>query len=65
MGVDIGDRRLRLLAAVWGAIIMTALADLTEDGVDWANIGIDDVVARLDETFAEFTGEIEGLRQPG
>jgi AcrR family transcriptional regulator len=65
MGVDIGHRRLKLLAAMWGAIIMTALADLTEDGVDWANIGIDDIVARLEETFTEFTDEIEGLRQPG
>ena len=47
MGVDIGHRRLKLLAAMWGAIIMTALADLTEeDGIDWANIGIDDIVAR-------------------
>lgn len=65
MGVDIGHRRLKLLAAMWGAIIMTALADLTEDGVDWANIGIDDIVARLEETFTEFTDEIEDLRQPG
>jgi AcrR family transcriptional regulator len=64
MGVDIGHRRLKLLAAMWGAIIMTALADLTEDGVDWANIGIDDIVARLEETFTEFTDEIEDLRQP-
>lgn len=64
LGVDIGDRRLKLLAAMWGAVIMTALADLTEDGVDWANIGIDDIVARLEATFAEFTNEIEDLRQP-
>lgn len=64
LGVDIGDRRLKLLAAMWGAIIMTALADLTEDGVDWENIGIDDIVSRLEATFAEFTNEIEDLRQP-
>lgn len=64
LGVGIGDRRLKLLAAMWGAVIMTALADLTEDGVDWANIGIDDIVARLEATFAEFTNEIEDLRQP-
>jgi AcrR family transcriptional regulator len=64
MGVDIGHRRLKLLAAMWGAITMTALANLTEDGVDWASIGIDDIVARLEETFTEFTDEIEDLRQP-
>ncbi len=28
MGVDIDDRGLRLVAAVWSSIIMTALADL-------------------------------------
>ena len=63
LGVDIGDRRLKLVAAMWGALIMTALADLTEEGVDWANIGIDDIVARLAATFTEFTDEIGDLRQ--
>ena len=28
MGVDLDDRRLKLIAAVWGSIIMTALGDL-------------------------------------
>ena len=28
MGVDLDDRRLKLVSAVWGSIIMTALADL-------------------------------------
>ena len=63
LGVDIGDRRVRLVAAMWGALIMTAMADLTEDGVDWANIGIDDIVARLEATFTAFTDEIGDLRQ--
>ena len=57
LGVDLGDRRLKLFSAVWGSIIMTALADLTEPGVDWGPIGIDDVVERLEATFAEFMGE--------
>lgn len=63
LGVDIGDRRVRLVAAMWGALIMTAMADLTEDGVDWPNIGIDDIVARLEATFTAFTDEIGDLRQ--
>lgn len=63
LGVDIGDRRVRLVAAMWGALIMTAMSDLTEDGVDWANIGIDDIVARLEATFTAFTDEIGDLRQ--
>jgi AcrR family transcriptional regulator len=63
LGVDIGDRRVRLVAAMWGALIMTAMSDLTEDSVDWANLGIDDVVARLEAPFTAFTDEIGDLRQ--
>jgi AcrR family transcriptional regulator len=64
LGVDLEDRRLKLVSAVWGSIIMTALSDLTEGDVDWERIGIDDVVARVEATFAEFMIEIEDVRQP-
>ena len=64
LGVELGSRRLMLIAAVWGSIIMTALADLSEDDVDWAQIGIDSVVTRLEATFAEFMAEIGEVRQP-
>jgi AcrR family transcriptional regulator len=63
MGVDIYDRRLRLIAAVWASIIMTALSDLGE-GTDWTQVGIDDIIARLEATFAEFMGEIENAHRP-
>ena len=63
LGVDIENRRLKLLAAVWGSIIMTAMADLSEQGVDWGRVGIDDIVARLEATFAEFMGEIRDVRK--
>jgi AcrR family transcriptional regulator len=64
LGVQLEDRRLKLLAAVWGSIVMTALADLAEDDVDWAHLGIDDVVSRLDAAFSEFMDEIKDVRQP-
>ncbi|MDT7764447.1 MAG: hypothetical protein QOC63_3867 [Mycobacterium sp.] len=64
LGVDIEHRRLKLVSAVWGSIIMTALADLSEQGVDWEDVGIDGIVARLEATFAEFMGEIGNVRQP-
>jgi AcrR family transcriptional regulator len=64
MGVDVDDRRVRLVAAVWASIIMTALADLADDGTDWEHIGVDDVVSRLEATFAEFTGVVADVRQP-
>jgi AcrR family transcriptional regulator len=64
LGVDIEHRRLKLVSAVWGSIIMTALADLSEQGVDWKDVGIDGIVARLEATFAEFMDEIGNVRQP-
>jgi len=63
LGVDLENRRLKLLAAIWGSIIMTAMADLSEQGVDWGRVWIDDIVARLEATFAEFMGEIRDVRQ--
>jgi len=63
LGVDLGDRRLKLVSGVWGTIIMTALGDLSEDGVDWERVGIDDIVARLEATFAEFMDEIGNVQQ--
>jgi AcrR family transcriptional regulator len=63
MGVGRDDRRLKLVSAVWGSIIMTALGDLGED-TDWTDVGIDDVVSRLEATFAEFTCLMGDVRQP-
>jgi AcrR family transcriptional regulator len=64
MGVDPDDRQVKLVAAVWASIIMTSLADLGEDGVDWDKVGVDDVVAHLEAAFAEFTSLIEDIPQP-
>ena len=63
LSVDLGDRRLKLVSGVWGTIIMTALGDLSEGGVDWEHVGIDDIVMRLEATFAEFMNEIGNVQQ--
>ncbi len=63
LGVDLEDRRLRLISAMWASIIMTALGDLGDDGVDWQGIGVDDIVSRLEATFAEFMSEIRDAGQ--
>jgi AcrR family transcriptional regulator len=63
MGVDLYDRRLRLVAAVWASVIMTAMSDLGE-GTDWTQVGIDDIVSRLEATFAEFMDEIQDVARP-
>lgn len=62
MGVDLDDRGLRLVAAVWVAINMTALADLGRD-TGWKGVDIDDAVDRIDATFAQFTGMTDGIAQ--
>jgi AcrR family transcriptional regulator len=64
LGVDIESRTLRLTSAMWGSVIMTALADLADDGVDWEHLGTDDIVARLEETFIEFTDVIGNVPPP-
>ena len=64
LGVDLDHRRLKLISAVWGSIIVTALADLSEEGVEWQHVGVDDIVTRLEATFAEFMGEIGNVRHP-
>lgn len=63
MGVDISDRGLKLISAVWSSILVTALADLADDDSDWEHVGIDDILARLDSTFSEFTGLTATIRQ--
>ena len=64
LGVDIGSRTLRLVSAMWGAVVMTALSDLTDDDVDWEHLGTDDIVSRLEATFIEFIDVIGDVPQP-
>jgi AcrR family transcriptional regulator len=65
MGVGLQDRRLKLVSAVWGSIIMTALFDLADEhGTNLHRLGIDDIVSRLEVTFDEFIGLIGEIRQP-
>jgi AcrR family transcriptional regulator len=63
MGVDLESRSLRLVAAVWASIIMTALADLGM-ATGWRGVAIDDAVERIEETFAQFSGLIDGVVEP-
>ena len=63
MGVDLDDRKLKLVAAMWASFIMTALGDLGEE-TDWQQVGIDDIVSRLEAAFAEFIELVDEVRQP-
>jgi AcrR family transcriptional regulator len=62
MGVDLDDRKLKLVASMWASFIMTALGDLGEE-TDWQRVGIDDIVSRLEAAFAEFIGLVDDVRQ--
>ena len=62
MGVGLHDRRLRLVSAVWGVVIMTALTDLAAEVRDWSQVTIDDLAARVETTFVDFMGEIADVR---
>jgi AcrR family transcriptional regulator len=62
MDVELEDRGLQLVAAVWASIIMTALADLGMD-TRWQGVDIDDAVDRIEATFDQFAGLIDGVAQ--
>jgi AcrR family transcriptional regulator len=62
MGVGLHDRRLRLVSAVWGVVIMTALTDLAGEVRDWSQVTIDDLISGVETTYTEFVGEIVDLR---
>ncbi|ANI41901.1 TetR family transcriptional regulator [Mycolicibacterium vaccae] len=64
MGTTVDDRRVKILAAVWGALLLTALQDLNVQAGPGALVTVDDVIAAFQSTYSEFVGEIAGLGQP-
>lgn len=53
LGVDLADRKLHLVLAVWSAIIVTACGDLVVDA-DGAELGPELMVERIDAAFDQF-----------
>jgi AcrR family transcriptional regulator len=64
MGVGLEDRRLKLVAGVWAAIIMTALGDLAAPSTDWETVGVDEIISRAEATYGEFIAATARLSQP-
>ena len=62
MGTAPDDRRLQMVAAVWGAIMMAALADLGP-GVDWGTMTADGIVSRLEVAYAQFLDVTADVKQ--
>ena len=63
MGVDPGDRRLKLTSVVWGAIAVTAIAELASEA-DWDSVQVEHIVARLQRAYADFLAVVAGVRHP-
>jgi AcrR family transcriptional regulator len=63
MGTGLQERRLRLVSAVWGSVLMTALTDLAGECRDWSQVSIDDLLDRIEVAFAEFASEISDVGQ--
>ena len=55
MGTDPGDRRLQLVTSVWSAVVMTALAELAAENENWSDVTIEDLIARIESVYADFT----------
>jgi len=63
MGTTVDDRRVKLVAAVWGGLWMTALQDATRDLTDAVSITVDDLIDAFEATYTDFVGQIAPLRQ--
>ncbi|AFM19108.1 transcriptional regulator [Mycolicibacterium chubuense NBB4] len=64
MGVAVDDRRVQLVSVTFGAVLMTALTCLVDRGLQVGTVGVDDAVAVLEATYAEFESEMAGYPQP-
>lgn len=62
MGTGPDDRRLQLVAAVWGAIMMAALADLGPD-IDRETMTVDGIVSHIEMAYARFLDVTADVRQ--
>ncbi|MDV3129803.1 TetR/AcrR family transcriptional regulator [Mycobacterium sp. 21AC1] len=63
MGASWDDQRLKLTAAVWGSILMTALTRLAP-GSDWDTVTVDAIITTVQITYAEFVEVATGARLP-
>lgn len=62
MGVPGDDRRLKLTAVVWTAIIMTGIAELGSRA-NWDTVTVDDIVERIESTYVDFLEVVAGAEQ--
>lgn len=62
MGVGLDDKKVRLVVAVWSAILLTAPGELGPES-DWGhNVDIDELVGLLNDTYKQFIDICTGPR---
>ncbi|MGE2734986.1 TetR family transcriptional regulator [Mycolicibacterium vaccae] len=64
LGTDVRDRRVKLAAAVSGALLMTAVESLAEDLNSADAMTLDDVIDAFEATYDEFAREMADIGQP-
>ncbi|KMO67761.1 TetR family transcriptional regulator [Mycolicibacterium chlorophenolicum] len=64
MGTTVDDRRVKMISAVWSALLMTAMLELADNPATTAGFDVDDAVAAFEEIYADFMVETAGLGQP-
>jgi AcrR family transcriptional regulator len=65
MGVRLEDKRLRLVVAVWSAILLTAPGELDPNTAWGHKFDIDELVTLLNDTFRQFIDICTGPRWQG
>ncbi|KKF01210.1 TetR family transcriptional regulator [Mycolicibacterium obuense] len=61
MGLRVDDRRVRLMSAVFGGVLMTALQEVTRCSSSLAGVGVDDTIAAFESVCADFMDEFAGF----
>lgn len=64
VGVPVDDRRVRLIAAVFGGVLMTALQEVMGQTSRLVNVDVDACVAAFESVYADFMVEFAGVGQP-
>lgn len=64
MGTAVDDRRVKLVAAVFNGILMTALREFAQSVPGLVGVGVDEAIATFESVYADFMVEIAGLGQP-
>lgn len=64
LGTGVDDRRVKLIAAVFNGILLTALRELAQPTPGPGRVGVAEAIATFESVYADFMVETAGLGQP-